>query len=220
LLYNGGMSRVIVSSRSDPGPELWAMALDQPQIDPTDLCGAIERELGRGQPDFRTRLLVRDAVSALARALGAQRVNAWIERSPHGAEIQAIARADLGPPGFPSLAERLMESTKAETVLQFLRELGQGVTRPAHLAIGGSTALILGANLSRRTEDIDVVDEVPVEIREQHALLDGLARRYGLRITHFQSHYLPCRADGRSVPGPWGVLAYWTSIWWIPTTSP
>lgn len=43
----------------------------------------------------------------------------------------------------------------------------------------------------RRTEDIDLVDELPAEIRSQHALLDRLEARYGLHLTHFQSHYLP-----------------------------
>jgi hypothetical protein len=36
-----------------------------------------------------------------------------------------------------------------------------------------------------------VVDEIPAELRAQHQLLDDLARRYLLRLTHFQSHYLP-----------------------------
>ena len=45
--------------------------------------------------------------------------------------------------------------------------------------------------LSRRTEDIDVADEVPSELRSQHELLATLAVRYGLELTHFQSHYLP-----------------------------
>ena len=45
--------------------------------------------------------------------------------------------------------------------------------------------------LERRTDDIDVEDEVPSEIRSRHDLLDQLAKSYGLRLTHFQSHYLP-----------------------------
>ena len=52
-------------------------------------------------------------------------------------------------------------------------------------------ALILSGALSRRTEDIDIVDEIPLEIRSEHELLDHLAKRYGLRLAHFQSHYLP-----------------------------
>src|SRR5262249_42540960 len=45
--------------------------------------------------------------------------------------------------------------------------------------------------LVRATEDIDVVNEVPDEIRSQHKLLNDLRKRFGLQLTHFQSHYLP-----------------------------
>src|SRR5947209_617355 len=51
--------------------------------------------------------------------------------------------------------------------------------------------------LSRPTEDIDVVDEVPKELREQHALLSELKDRYGLELAHFQQHYLPMRWQDR-----------------------
>ena len=36
-----------------------------------------------------------------------------------------------------------------------------------------------------------MVDEVPVEIRALHSLLDRLKQRFGLRLAHFQSRYLP-----------------------------
>src|SRR5262249_28212190 len=74
---------------------------------------------------------------------------------------------------------------------QFLRELGSRLRHRVRLAVGGSIALILPGYLERATEDIDVVDEVPAEIRSQHALLDELQKRYGLLLAHFQSHYLP-----------------------------
>jgi hypothetical protein len=59
------------------------------------------------------------------------------------------------------------------------------------VSIGGSAALIVAGKLSRATEDVDVVDEVPAEIRTRYDLLERLAARYGLHIAHFQSHYLP-----------------------------
>src|SRR5262249_29433436 len=59
------------------------------------------------------------------------------------------------------------------------------------MAIGGSASLILGGHLSRVTEDVDVVDDVPEELRQQHALLERLRKTYGLHLAHFQSHYLP-----------------------------
>lgn len=51
--------------------------------------------------------------------------------------------------------------------------------------------MILPGLLARRTEDIDIVNEVPAELRSEVHLLETLAQRYGLILTHFQSHYLP-----------------------------
>src|SRR5687768_16175766 len=58
-------------------------------------------------------------------------------------------------------------------------------------------ALILGERLTRRTEDIDVVDELPEVVRAERELLDGFTARYGLRVAHFQSHYLPMGWEAR-----------------------
>ncbi len=177
--------------------DLWTLVFQQPQFDPSQLAAAIERQVAQGQLDFRTRLLIRDSLAALATVWEPRRLNEWIEQSPLGEQMGAIARAELGPPGFPSLAQRLMDHTKPEIVLQFLRELGLRVSQPVRIAIGGSIALILSNRLARRTDDIDIVDEVPAELRSEHELLDGLSRRYGLRVTHFQSHYLPTGWDSR-----------------------
>ena len=84
-----------------------------------------------------------------------------------------------------------MEKTDPETIRQLLRELGTLASRPTRIDVGGSGALILLGNLSRSTDDIDIVDEVPPELRAQHDAMEQLASRYGLRLAHFQSHYLP-----------------------------
>jgi len=84
-----------------------------------------------------------------------------------------------------------MKTTRRETILQFLRELSEQIDTPTQLIIGGSSALILHNLLSRSTEDIDVVDEVPRTLRSEHRLLRRLSDRYGLSLAHFQSHYLP-----------------------------
>jgi hypothetical protein len=186
--------------------ELWQL-IDQPQIDAADLAAAIDRELARGQPDFRTRLLIRDAVNALKERWGDARVQRWLAASPAAAALRDLMNEKLGDPGFPSLGYRIVDQTKAETVLQFLRELGANVRQPTELIIGGSIALILPALLSRHTEDIDVVDEVPAQIRGQHELLEDLSKRYGLGLTHFQSHYLPSGWEKRIKPfGEFGKL--------------
>lgn len=173
--------------------DLWSVVRGRPQVDPATLSNALLRQVGQGAGslDFRTRLLVRDSLDALQRYWGPDRLTAWLAASPVRPELERIWREDLGPPGFPSLATRLMDPTTPENVLQFLRELGLGLRHPARVAVGGSASLILTGMLSRGTEDIDVVDEVPAEIRSQHELLERLARRHGLHIAHFQSHYLP-----------------------------
>jgi hypothetical protein len=84
-----------------------------------------------------------------------------------------------------------MNTVRRETVLNFLRDLGNSLSHPTQIVVGGSIALILSDELVRHTDDIDVVDELPAEIRDRYAYLDELAGLYALRITHFQSHYLP-----------------------------
>jgi Nucleotidyltransferase of unknown function (DUF6036) len=170
---------------------LWSMALGGLPIDAGSLASAIENEIS--QPidhlDFRTRLLIRDSLEAMEIHWGRDKVNAWLTQSPHRAKLDAICNPDLGEAGFPSFAHRIMDTVKPRTVLQFLRELGIHCPQPARLEIGGAIAGILAGMLSPHTEDIDVVDEVPIVLRSQHEMLDELANRFGLRLTHFRSHY-------------------------------
>jgi hypothetical protein len=172
-------------------PDLWELTRGRPQVDPARLAAAIERQAGCVDLDFRSRLLIRDGVEALTRHWGRDRVEAWLAKAAYGERINAIRQEDLGQPGFPSLAARLMDATKPDQILQFLRELGTYVRHDARLCVGGSAALILAGNLQRHTENIDVVDELPAEVRTEHALLEALEKRYGLQLAHFQSHYLP-----------------------------
>jgi hypothetical protein len=173
---------------------LWLLARSGlPTIDPNELLSAIEDELrGDGGPlDFRTQLLIRDSIHALDAHWG-QGDEARRRLSPAAqGSLDAILASDLGTPGFPSLEHRLMDNADPEVFRQFLRELGTAVTEPCRLEIGGAGALILANLLRRRTEDIDAVDEVPPALRVRHDLLDLLAKRYGLRLAHFQSQFLP-----------------------------
>jgi hypothetical protein len=144
-----------------------------------------------GDLDFRTRLLIRDGLDALAGYWGETRLSDWLDRVPGGRDIRQIWQEELGEPGFPSLRWRVMDPTRAETIVEFLEELGARVSAPARLFIGDSAALIVPRMLVRSTDDIDLVDELPPALRDEHALLNELETRYGLRLTHFQSHYLP-----------------------------
>src|SRR2546430_7972461 len=102
-----------------PHADLWPLALGSAQIDPAELAAAIERELSLPVLDFRTRLLIRDALAALEHVWGRPRFENWFAHLPSPGRVQAIAREDLGVPGFPSLRTRLMEPTKPEIKFQF-----------------------------------------------------------------------------------------------------
>jgi hypothetical protein len=187
--------------------DLWSLTPGGGAIDAGELAEAIETQVGSGDLDFRTRLLVRDSLDALAQFWGRERLAGWIDASDRRDTLRRLWQEELGEPGFPSVAWRVMIPTKPETILQFLRDLGTRVRGPAQLFVGGSAALILPRMLTRVTDDIDVVDEVPASIRGEHALLAELLRRYGLRLTHFQSHYLPAGWERRITSlGPFGEI--------------
>jgi hypothetical protein len=169
---------------------LWKLALSGQPIDATDWANALDQEQQQPQHDFRTRLLVRDGLSALRGYWARSRMEQWLSDGDR-AWLREVERADLGEVGFPSLPRRLMDATKPETILQFFRALGDSAKHPARLNIGGSTSLILARLIGRHTEDIDVVDEVPIELRTDYELLQRLTDRFGLVLAHFQSHYLP-----------------------------
>jgi hypothetical protein len=172
--------------------DLWGLTQDRIHIDPRELTEAIEAQVASGDLDYRTRLLIRDSVKALRHYWGDDRVAAWLRQSRLGQEIEAICQGPWDDDrGFPSLMRRVMDVTKPETIQQFFNDLGHQIRRPLRLNVGGSVALILPGYLSRRTEDVDVVDELPHEIRSQHKLLDHLKEVHGLELAHFQRHYLP-----------------------------
>lgn len=170
---------------------LWNLISATPRIDAARLAQAVEHAAESAE-DFRTCLLIRDSVRAIKDHWGEQRLHAWLTSSPHRSTIERICESiSADELGFPSLKRRIVDATQGETVLQFLRELSRHVVQPTRLLIGGSTALILCGYLSRQTEDIDVVDEVPANLRSEYQLLGELEEQYGLQLTHFQSHYLP-----------------------------
>jgi hypothetical protein len=173
--------------------ELWTLTRCFPHIDPERLAHAVERTAGADDRlDFRTRLLIRDSLAALERHWGRSRFARWLSASSVRRRIESIRREDLGEVGFPSLEARLIPDTDPEMVKMFLRDLGERLEEPIRLEVGRCMALILAGYLSRGTEDIDVVDEVPAEVRQlKPRVLGQLAKRYGLKLTHFQSHYLP-----------------------------
>src|SRR5258706_3110000 len=151
--------------------DLWSLVYGKAVIDPNRLLAALQEALRSPSPDFRTRLLIRDCLRALERRWGIGRLQSALSPTARDAACR-IAAEELGEPGFPSLEVRMADATDPRTILQFLREVGERVPVPARLDIGGSSALILRSLLSRATEDIDVVDEVPAAIRVEHDFLN------------------------------------------------
>lgn len=178
--------------------ELWAEARSGTRVDADALARAIEGaiESPADALDYRTRLLIRDSLTALHAHWGSDGFESWLRQSPHRTALHdlcdsAAMRSAADDEGFPTLRRRIVNAIKPETVVQLLRELSVHVAQPTRLVIGGSIALLLGGHLARHTDDIDVVDELPAALRSQPELLENLAARYGLRLAHFQSHYLP-----------------------------
>jgi hypothetical protein len=170
--------------------DLWKLVLGPPQIDPHLLADALRHHAPAAPLDFRSRLLIRDALQALRSKCGNDQVEAWLGKDVLADRIRAIEKEDLGPAGFGLLERRLVNRTDPETILRFLRELGSRIDSLTTVNIGGSASLVLLEYLARQTEDIDLVDEVPPAIRTRHDLLDELAQRHGLKLAHFQSRSL------------------------------
>jgi hypothetical protein len=171
------------------------------------LDAVVEEARGVRALDVRTRMLIKESLHALRERWGDDVLHARVSAPDTPARLSDIVAEKFDKQGFPSLLRRTMETTKAETVLQFLRDLSGEINQPARIDIGGSTALILEGLLFRRTEDIDVVDEVPAPLRSKREVLARLAERYDLRLAHFQSHYLPNGWENRThVLGRFGEL--------------
>jgi uncharacterized nucleotidyltransferase DUF6036 len=171
--------------------DLWNLVRKRPQIDPRDLAEAICGEVRHMTLDYRTRLLVRDSVEALRLHWGSERLADWLSDCPEREQIQTICRESFDKIGYPSLRNRLMEKTDPDKIREFFGYLGNKLTRDIRVEVAGSVALILPGYLSRHTEDIDVVGEVPSDIRENHRLVAALESTFGLKLSHVQSHYFP-----------------------------
>jgi hypothetical protein len=178
--------------------DLWSLVQDRPQIDPTDLADAIVSQATEKTLDYRTRLLIRDGVEALRHYWGARRTDTWFASCPLRQKIDAICQEEFDKIGFPSLRRRLMDKTKPERIRQFLESVGAELRNSVRVYIAGSIALIMTGYISRRTEDIDVVGEIPDEIRNKHALMNQLEKTFGLHFGHVQTHYFPMGWQARA----------------------
>lgn len=172
-------------------PDLWSLTRFRPQIDPHDLTDAIVRQINTDDLDYRSRLLIRDSIDALRLFWGESRFASWLAACPRRQEIEAICREEFDKIGFPSIKKRIMDRTTPEQIRDYLETLGLRIRNDVRIYIAGSCALILPGFIDRGTEDVDLVDEVPKEIRDEHSLLDELEKVYSLRVGHVQRHYFP-----------------------------
>lgn len=186
----------------------WRLVWGQPYIDSRTLAAAIEQDLARTpEPDYRTRLLIRDASVALRAYWGSRRFEQWLEVSPAGQRIRAILREDLGETGFPAIGRRLVEGIDSTRLRRVFDILGRAIHGRVEIHIAGSIPTLAKGLTVRPTGDIDLVDEVPEEIRRQHDLLDKIQNDFGLMLGHVQSHYLPSHwRDRRQWFGDFGGL--------------
>ena len=188
--------------------DLWGIYSSRQHLDPDDLTAAIQDQVLSGDLDYRTRLLIRESLEALRAYWGESRFRHWLTMNSARERLEAICHERFDDDtGFPSLRRRVMEVTKPETIRAYLREIGQSLRKPLRIEVGGSIACILMGYLSRKTEDVDIVNEVPQEIRSQYQLLDELHQRYNLEMGHMQSHYLPSGWQHRlHSQAPFGAL--------------
>ncbi len=185
-------------SQAPPMLDPWRLVWGQPYIDSQTLAVAIEQDLERNIcPDFRTRLLVRDAAVAIRAFWGARKFARWIAVSPVGQQIRAILQEDLGDPGFPAIRKRLVDSIGSAQIRQIFDMLGRRIHEPLEVHIAGSIPTLIKGLTSRPTAAIDFVDEVPLEIRRQRAVLRKIELEFGLTLGHVQAHYLPANWESR-----------------------
>jgi hypothetical protein len=175
-----------------PPLDPWHLVWGQPYIDSDTLAAAIESDLQwHPQPDYRTRLLLRDAAEAIRSFWGAMKFKRWLAASPVRDHLRAILAEPFAEKGFPHIRRRLVDSIGSTQIKQIFTLLGQNIHQRLEVYVAGSIPTLIAGLTARPTEDIDIVDEVPEAIRKQRAVLRKIQADYGLNIGHVQSHYLP-----------------------------
>lgn len=170
----------------------WRLVWGQPYIDSRTLAAAIEQDLARTpEPDYRTRLLIRDASVALRSYWGSSRFDQWLDINPEGPRVRAILNEDFDEIGYSTIRERLVDSIDMKQLTQVFELLGRSIHGRVEIHIAGSVPTLVKGLTSRPTDDIDLVDEIPEEIRRQRDVLHEIEIEFGMKLGHVQSHYLP-----------------------------
>ena len=190
------MSGLNFTSNFEDDP--WELIWGQPYIDADRLSLAMQRELlSKGTMDFRTRLLIRDSVKALESFWGQKRFFKWLKESQVESIVQKILQEDFGDEGFHNIRSRLVANIKKAQLEQIFDILGRKLQAPIEVYIAGSIPTLIAGLTARPTDDIDFVDEIPIEIRENRESVNQIANKYGFMLGHVQSHYLPSNWQAR-----------------------
>ena len=179
-------------------PDAWSLVRTPGQIDAQTLFDAIRRLPSVEDFDYRSEMLVHDALTVLGEHWGEPALLGRLGRCENRDVLEGLRKKEFDKFGFWSLKHRVVEATEPQDIIDLFRKLGDSIHRPAQIIVGGSSALILANLLTRQTEDIDVVNELPDVVRAEPRLIDDLMKTYGLRLTHFASHYLPDRYELRT----------------------
>jgi hypothetical protein len=170
----------------------WRLVWGQPYIDSRTLAAAIEQDLAiNAQPDFRTRLLVRDAAVALRSYWGSRRFERWLAASPVGQRIRAITEEDLGATGFHAIEKRLVDPIDSRLLYHIFDLLGSAIRTPVEIDVTGSIPTLIKGLTARPTGDINLAGEVPRVIRNQRDLLQRIRFQFGMTIVKVYPDYLP-----------------------------
>jgi hypothetical protein len=191
----------VLDPREIDGIDGWSLVSNRGWI-PEDALIPAFRKTVRDEPDpcYRTQMMIHDGLDALAGRWGRSRVEARLGTDAAGDRLRAFWDYTYDKEGFWSIKMRLVEPVTPEQILRMLRDASRRVRRPARINVGGSCALILSRWITRPTDDVDVVNELPDVLRSDYELIDSLAARHKLRLTHFASHYLPDGWENRVVP--------------------
>ena len=179
-------------------PDAWSLVRTPGQIDAETLFEAVRRLPSIADFDYRSEMLVHDSLTVLGEHWGEPALQRRLAGCANRVTLESLRRKEFEKFGFWSLRRRVVEATDPEVILRLFRELGRSIHRPAKITVGGSSALILTYLLVRQTDDIDVVNELPDVVRADPRLVDDLAGKFNLRLTHFASHYLPDRFERRT----------------------
>lgn len=166
--------------------ELWRMAWRYRAISPTQLTELLPIALPAAK-DERSRMLIRDAMNALRD----RNQDAALRSHPDYALLEAIRTTEFDKVGFRTLGSRLMEPTTPAQIERFFRELGRRVRTHTVLYVAGSAVLLANRLIVRHTTYVDVINEIPASIREDHEIIDTVERATQLRLAHTASHYYP-----------------------------